>query len=189
MRNLLLLLSAAIVFGTAASARPVKDAPSWVTEVSSRKTAAYSGEVPAVCLLREKHVTVDPSGQRVVTMREATKILTRAGQGEASVTIGGSKGGTHVRSLKAWLVSPDGFVKSYDRNSVVTIQAFDRMDLYSDLTYLQIKADNPEVGSTFVYESEIEEHPLFAQDTFAFQDELPAVDSRYVINVPAAWTV
>ena len=48
--------------------------------------------------------------------------------------------------------------------------------------------DNPEApGSVFGYQSVVEQRTIISQDSFYFQDDLPALVSRYSITVPAGW--
>ncbi len=165
-----------------------KDFPSWVVEVSTRKMPAYAGKVPAAVLLDEQHVTVDPSGAISTVTRCAIKILTHDGRQAAVATAGYYKNGRQVKELRAWLIAPSGFQKTFDKGSVVDLGAFDNDELYSDIRYRMIRAENPEIGSVFAFESVVQESALFAQDDYDFQDELPVVLSRYVLTLPAGWT-
>lgn len=148
----------------------------------------YAGKVPAAILLSEQHVMVDPSGVVTTHTREAIKILTHEGQKEAVAEDYYFNGGRRVKQLHAWLVAPNGFIKTYEKNDVADIGAFDQMELYNDIRIRRIRAENPEIGAVFAYESEVEEKSLFAQDQYQFQTDLPAVQSRYILTLPAGWT-
>lgn len=165
-----------------------KSAPSWVDEARSVALPQYEGTVPAAVLLEEQHVTVSDTGMLVTQIRKAVKILNRTGQSSAEAFLPYYRGGIRVKSLRAWLIAPNGFVKAYDKSSIVDLGAYDGMELYNDLRFARIKAENPEVGSVFAYESELEENMLFAQDEYLFQSDLPAINSRYVLDLPAGWT-
>jgi hypothetical protein len=177
-----------VVFAPLAFAGAAKDVPSWVQEVSSRATRAYPGKVPAAVLLSEEHVTVDPSGLITTHTRAAIKILTHEGQRHVGAEEHYSKNGRRVTQLRAWLVAPNGFIKTFEKNDVVDVGAFDQMELYNDIRYRGIKCENPEIGAVFAYESEVEERALFAQDEYPFQENLPAVESRYILTLPSGWT-
>jgi hypothetical protein len=166
-----------------------KDVPSWVQEVSSRNLPAYNGKVPAAVLLEEQRVSVDGLGLVTTKERKAIKIFTHEGKREAEATVAYSRGGRRVKSLRAWLIAPNGFVKTFEKNSIADMGAFEQMELYNDIRFEQIKAENPELGAVFAYEVEVEERTLFAQDEYAFQGRLPAVESRYVLTVPGGWSV
>jgi hypothetical protein len=165
-----------------------KDLPSWVEELSSRKLPAYAGKVPAAVLLQDQHVTLDPSGLVTTVERRAIKILNQQGRNDAFVTVHYWKNRRDVKELHAWLISPDGFQKTFDKNSVMDIGAFNEAELYVDGRARVIHADNPEIGSVFAYEYTVQEKALTAQDEFYFQSHLPSLQSRYTISLPAGWT-
>ena len=185
MRKLLLVVL--LVSTGRLPAASIKDFPSWVQEVSTRKTPQYSGKVPAAVLLDEQRVTVDASGATSIVTRRAIKILNHEGKREAVASATYYKNGRQIKDLHAWLLAPNGFQKTFEKNSVVDRGAFGDMELYNDIRFRTIEADNPEIGSVFAYESTVEENALFAQDDYDFQDELPAVESRYVLTLPPGW--
>jgi hypothetical protein len=163
-----------------------KEAPSWVTEVATRQLPAYSGKVPAAVLLNEQKVTLDSAGMMDTITRHAVKILTHAGKSQAQIVESYEKGGRQVKQLHAWLVAPGGFVKTYEKASVEDLGSYSD-ELYDDMRMRRIKADNPEIGAVFVYESEVLEKATTAEDAFAFQTSLPELEARYSITVPAGW--
>ncbi len=180
------LLSAALLSCSLYASAP-KDVPSWVSEVTSRSAPAYPGKVPAAVLLDEQHVTFDASGLKTISSRKAVKVLTYEGRDEAAVSEYYFRGGRKVTHLRAWLVTPTGYVKSYDKSAVEDLGVFQQMELYNDIRVRRIRAENPELGSVFAYESEVQENALFAQDDYYFQSELPFVQSRYVLTLPSGW--
>ena len=189
MRKLIFAVAAIAIAAWPALTRPKeKEAPAWVSEIATRPAPAYPGRVPAVVLFEEKRVTVDSSGMMNIANRRAVKILTHEGKSEAAVVESYEKGGRQVKDLHAWLVAPGGFVKTFEKSSVEDLGAYSD-DLYNDFRLRRIKADNPEIGSVFVYDSEVQEKATEAQDSFAFQDDLPSVEFRYSITVPAGWTI
>lgn len=168
-------------------AAPAKAVPSWVAEASSTALPAYTGTTPAAVLLQEQRVDVDSSGILTLRTRKVVKVLTHEGQSSAEASVPYYRGGRRVKALRAWLIAPSGTVRTYEKSSVLDLGAYDDMELYNDLRFARIKADNPEVGSVFAYEAEVAEQLLFAQDEYAFQGELPAVRSRYILNLPEGW--
>jgi hypothetical protein len=182
-----LFLFAFIILQIRGLAGTPKPAPDWVQDSAATNLGPYDGVVPAVVLLKEEHLTVDASGTLVTHIREVIKILSHSGNADAAALIPYFRGGSRVRSLSAWLVAPDGFVKTFDKNSIVDFGEYDDMELYNDLRFARIKADNPEIGSVFAYEAVIEQRMLFGDDQYAFQSALPTVQSRYVLDLPAGW--
>ncbi len=113
-----------------------KEAPSWVKEVATRSVPVYPGKVPAVVLLNEQKVKVDPDGTVTTVTRRAVKILNHQGKGEADVLEYYEKGGRQVRDLKAWLVVPYGYVRTFEKEAVEDLGAYNE-DLYNDSAYAE----------------------------------------------------
>ncbi len=164
-----------------------KEVPSWVEELSIRKLPAYSGKVPAAVLFNDQHVTLDPSGIVTTVERCAIKILNQQGRRDAVVTVHYWKNRRDVKELHAWLIAPGGFEKTFPKNSVVDTGAFGEADLYVDGRFRTIQADNPEIGSVFAYEFTVQEKAITAQDEYYFQTQLPSLQSRYTVSLPAGW--
>jgi hypothetical protein len=186
----LVILSAAVVaaasFGFSKSKE--KPAPSWVTETATRTMPVSSGRVPAAVLLNEQKVTIDSLGMMNTIARRAVKILTHDGKQEAEVVVPYEKGGDQIKDLRAWLIAPGGYVKTFEKSDVEDLGAYSD-DLYNDFRLRRIRALNPELGSVFVYESEVQQKPTEAQDRFTFQDNLPSLESRYTITAPPGWAI
>lgn len=164
-----------------------KDVPSWVEEVASRKLPAYPGKVPAAVLLDEQHVTFDASGQVTIVQRGAIKVLTQEGKEDARVRVHYWKNSREIKDLHAWLVAPNGFQKTFDKNAVYDIGDFESYILYQDGRSRAIVAE-PEVGAVFAYEYTVQSKALTAQDEYVFQSTLPSLQSRYTVTLPAGWT-
>ena len=189
MREIIVTSVAVLVSVWPGWSRPKeKEAPSWVTEVATRATPTYSGRVPAAVLLYEQKVTVDSTGMVDTITRQAIKVLTHEGKRDAEVVEAYERGGRQVKDLRAWLVAPGGLVKTYEKNNIQDLGAYSD-ELYNDFRLRRISANNAELGSVFVYESDVQQQATEAQDRFAFQSNLPAVESRYSITVPTGWTV
>jgi hypothetical protein len=180
--------AACLAMAAVGYASQTKDVPSWVQEASSRALPQFPAKAPAAVLLDEKRVNVDASGLITTTTRRAVKVLTHEGQKEAVATEYYSNRGPKIKQLRAWLIAPSGFIKSYEKNDVMDVGAFSEMELYNDIRIRLIKPENPEIGSVFAYESEVEQTALFAQDQYLFQTDLPSARSRYVVTLPAGWT-
>ena len=181
-------IAALFLFAPALWGSMAKDVPSWVEEVATRKLPAYSGRVPAAVLLDDQRVTMDSAGTMTTVERGAIKILNQQGRRDAFVTVHYWKNRRDVKDLHAWLIAPSGFQKTFDKNSVVDIGAFNDAELYTDGRARVIAADNPEIGSVFAYEYTVQEKALMAQDEFLFQTRLPSLQSRYTLSLPAGWT-
>jgi hypothetical protein len=183
----------AVVLGCAFLLWPIlclagTDAPSWVQEVASRAVPKYDSKVPVAILLDEERVAVDPTGRVTTDYRKAIKVLTREGRSEADAEIPYLAGSDKVHDVHAWLVAPNGFVKIYTAKDGILDVSAGGYSLYDEIRLRLGKADNPEVGAVFVFEGRLESKPFLSQDDFTFQEEFPALESRYVLTLPAGWT-
>ena len=177
-----LLLAAGVTL-----AAPADEAPQWLQQVAAIKVPAYDKEVPAVVLRRDQDVVVSSDGRITTTTTYAVRILTRDGRIFAdAVEMYLTKSGK-INDMHAWLIRPNGIVKKYGKDETVD-RISDPNDIYDEYRLKEIDAsDDADAGVVFGYQSKSEEQPLFNQDTWAFQNRLPALESRYSLTLPAGW--
>lgn len=175
----LLLLTAPILAGDSA--------PGWLQQAASVKPPAYKSDVPAVVLYKEQNVTLDSGGKLVTVDRYAVRVLTRDGRREALAIAMYLTNFSQVKDMQAWLIAPDGSVKSYGKKEIVD-QISDPDDIYDEYRVKLISAKNDsDIGYVFGYTATVEDKPLFYQDKWNFQDELPTLLSRYTLSLPDGW--
>lgn len=161
--------------------------PNWLKQAASVQTPGYEKEVPAVVLHNEKVVTLENEGRIVTVENYAVKILTREGRENALATAFYLVSAGKVRSIEAWLIRPDGTTKEYDKNTVVDVIS-DPDDVYNEGRVKVIRGvDDADAGYVFGYTIVSEERPLYFQEKWFSQDELPAMMSRYTLNLPSGW--
>jgi hypothetical protein len=177
-----LLLAAGVTL-----AAPADEAPQWLQQVAAIKVPAYDKEVPAVVLRRDQDVVVSSDGRITTTTTYAVRILTRDGRIFAdAVEMYLTKSGK-INDMHAWLIRPNGIVKKYGKDETVD-RISDPNDIYDEYRLKEIDAsDDADAGVVFGYQAKSEEQPLFNQDTWAFQNRLPALESRYSLTLPAGW--
>ncbi len=130
---------------------------------------------------------MDSSGKTVTTTTYAVRILTREGRGEAIIAAPYLASSSKIRDLKGWLIKNDGTTKSYGKDQTVD-RISDMDDIYNEYRVKIINAaDEADTGAIFGYQVTTEESPLFDQDLWFFQDNLPTVLSRYTLNLPNGW--
>jgi len=162
--------------------------PGWLSQAAAGGVPTYAKDVPAVVLLDEQVTTLGSDGKLVTTENFAIKILTRDGRGYAVARAFYLASSSKVRDLDAWLIRPDGTTKAYDKKVVLDIIS-DNEDVYNEGRLKVLNAtDDVDVGSVFAYTVVTEEAPLFYQDRWEFQGRLPAIRSRYALNLPTGWT-
>ena len=162
--------------------------PAWLTQASTLPTPPYEiKDVPAVVLLNEERVTVGSDGTVVRTARYAVRILVREGRDEAIARAVYTTGTERVRSIAAWLLPKGGVTKVYGKKETID-QILNSNDLYNEARVSFINAeDEADTGDVFGYETVIEEKNVFSQFQFVFQDNLPALASRFILDLPAGW--
>ena len=161
--GLFFLTSLCFITGVASS----DEAPSWLQQAAAIKVPVYDKDVPAVVLQNDQ----------VVNVSEGRDF---AGAVEPYLTNSGK-----VRELHAWLIRPNGVGKKYDKDNIVD-RISDPNDIYDEYRVKLIDGSrDADAGAVFGYQSISEERPLFSQDTWAFQNRLPTLLSRYSLALPS----
>ncbi|HEX5732740.1 MAG TPA: DUF3857 domain-containing protein [Blastocatellia bacterium] len=168
-------------------ARAGDDVPQWLRTCASTSAPAYAKKVPAVVLFTEQQDKVDDDGRVTTTERYAVRILTGEGRDYAMATASYRTDGGRVREIRAWMISPSGRVKKYEKNEVADLAMVDN-DIYNEARIKAISGRaEAEVGSVFGYEITSEDRSVFTQFTWQFQDRLPTLASRYTLSLPQGW--
>jgi hypothetical protein len=148
---------------------------------------AYDEKTDAVLLYSETNVTVLSADKIRTQVREAYKILRPGGRqrGVLGVDFGPQK---KIKSIHGWCIPAQG--KDYEvkeKDAIEIAPDTQGGELISDTKYkvLHIPASDP--GNIVGYEFEIEEHPLFLQDIWSFQETDPVRQSRYSLQLPPGW--
>lgn len=163
------------------------DAPSWLRQVATIQTPSYDKNVNAVVLHKETQVTLDSDGKLMTTENYAVKILSREGRKEAVAVAFYLVSAGKIRDMNGWLIRPDGTVKEYNKKVIID-QISDPDDVYNEGRVKVIDASNDvDAGSVFGYTIVSEEPPLFYQDLWRSQDDLPTILSRHTLNLPKGW--
>ena len=182
-----ILLAIGFIFAlTLSSFAAGDDAPNWLKQAASVNTPIYKKDVPAVVLLDEEKVTLD-DGKVVTVENFAVKILTREGRGYAMASAFYLNSFGKIRDMDAWVIRPDGTFKEYGKKSIVD-RVSDPDDVYDEYRIKLIDATGDvDEGYVFGYTVVSEDKPLFYQDVWQFQGRLPAITSRYTLNLPSDW--
>ncbi|HWS16526.1 MAG TPA: DUF3857 and transglutaminase domain-containing protein, partial [Candidatus Elarobacter sp.] len=163
------------------------DAPPWMHALVNAPLPTYDDKTDAVLLYSETNVTVISADKIRTQVREAYKILRPNGRlrGVLSVDFGPQK---RIKSIHGWCIPAQG--KDYEvkeKDAIEIAPDTQGGELISDTKYkvLRIPASDP--GNIVGYEFEIEEHPLFLQDIWSFQEMDPVHESRYSLQLPPGW--
>lgn len=161
--------------------------PVWANQAAVAKAPAFDKGIPAVVLHSEQNVNVGGDGMLTITTNYAVRLLKREGKEYAVASSTYLKSASKVKDLKAWLIRSNGTVKSYGKEQVVDVIS-NPNDVYDEYRIKIIRgSDDADVGDVFAYQTVVEERPLFTQDKWEFQDNLPTLLSRYTLNLPNGW--
>ena len=182
-----LTFSAFLLLFASANVFAGDSAPTWLQQAAALTPPGYEKDVKAVVLRSEQQVTLDSSGKLVTVDKHAVRILTREGRREAAAVAFYLSKFSQVRDMEAWLIAPGGTVKSYGKKDIID-RISDTDDIYDEgrIKIIDASADS-DVGYVFGYTVTTEDRPLFYQDKWAFQDELPTLVSRYTLTLPDGW--
>lgn len=184
----ILVLAVVFIFSFANDAFGGDAPPSWMKQAAASSLPAYEKEVPAVVLHKEKIVSYN-NGVQVTTENCAVKMLTREGRKYAAAVAYYLVSSGKVREIEAWLIRTDGSVKYYDKKTVLD-RISDTDDVYNEGRLKIIDGtDDADAGMVFGYTIVSEDRPLYFQEKwFSQEDDLPALVSRYTMNLPSGWT-
>ena len=164
------------------------DAPQWMHAVVNAPLPAHDEKDDAVLLYSERNVNVQSADTIRTVVREVYKILRPGGREHGNVFVHFTPL-ARVTSLHGWCIPAQG--KDYevkDKDAVeVSLPKVDGSELISDLRVKLLKIPAPDPGNIVGYEYELEEQPLLLQDLWFFQDESPARESHYSLQLPPGW--
>jgi hypothetical protein len=174
-----------ILFAATAAA---DEAPAWLRQAATLNPPANPGkDTHAVALLNEERRVVEEDGRVTVTTTYAVRILAREGRRRAIARVVFNTDSEKVKDLNAWLIRPDGMVKSYGKKQTMEV-ALAQNDIYSEAKIRVIAADDDaDAGCVFGYESVTEERSVFSQFRWYFQDAIPTLASRFTVTLPQNW--
>jgi hypothetical protein len=184
-QRLITLIALLLVCAPAAFAGD--EAPPWLQQAAAQKTPAYDKAVPAVVLLDESVVTIGEDGRITTTSTYAVRLLKREGRSRAVARELYMTDTGKVREIKAWLIRPNGEVKRYGKEQTLDVSMSN--DVYDESRLKIIDASTEaDVGMVFGYQAVTESRSLFSQSLWYFQDNLPVLQSRLQMTLPAGWS-
>lgn len=186
--QILLGVTAVMMFGAFSETYAGDAPPAWLKQAVSAKVPSYEKSVTAVVLHKEQHVTLDGNGKLITVERNAVRILSREGRREAAAVAFYLSNFSQIRDMEAWLIAPSGTVKSFGKKETID-RISDTDDIYDEGRIKIIDASSDaDVGFVFGYTVTTEDRPLFYQDWWLFQDQLPTIFSKFTLTLPDGWT-
>src|SRR5262245_41847180 len=163
------------------------DPPAWLKQAAATNVPTYGKEVHAVALHDEARKTVEEDGRVKTVNYYAVRILSREGRKAAVARVGYSTDYEKVKELRAWLIRPNGEVKSYGKKEVMDIAVAEN-DVYNEARLKVISAgDDADAGCVFGYEIATDEKSVFSQFVWYFQHDIPVLLSRLTVTTPQGW--
>lgn len=183
----IMVLAVVFMFSFADSAFGGDTPPSWMKQATAVSLPSYENEVSAVVLHNEQIVSLSNDGMQITTQNYAVKILTREGRRNAIARAFYLVSSGKVREIEGWLIRQDGTVKNYDRKSILDIIS-DPDDIYNEYRMKVIDgSSDADAGMIFGYTVVSEDRPLYYQERWLSQRDLPTIVSRYTLNLPSGW--
>lgn len=188
IRHALLLNATFFLVLVAATTTLAGDAPGWLQQAVTVKPPTYEKTVKAVVLHKEQSTTLDGSGKLITVERNAIRILAREGRDHAEAVAFYLSKFSQVRDFEAWLIGPNGTtIKNYGKKETID-RISDPDDIYDEGRIKIIDASSDaDVGYVFGYTVTTEDKPLFYQDRWLFQEELPTLFSKFTLTLPDGW--
>ncbi|MGB8579811.1 MAG: DUF3857 and transglutaminase domain-containing protein [Candidatus Sulfotelmatobacter sp.] len=182
-----LIFACLSLLASAPNALAAGDAPQWMHALVNAPLPAYDEKTDAVLLYSDTNVTVISTDKVRTQVRKAYKILRPGGRrlGTLAVYFNPQR---RVKSLHGWCIPAQG--KDYevkDKDAVERSSSADGGELISDAKYKVLRIPAADPGNIVGYEYEIEEQPLFLQDTWSFQEPDPVFESHYSLQLPPGW--
>lgn len=158
--------------------------PRWLIELSRVQLPELSPRTEAVYLLYEQKLSYSDHGYLLRSGRQALMILRSEGIEPSKFLVRANTFNTRVRKMNAWVINPDGSRKGIDiKSAVSTSLAPDT--LYWDVKALFLVLPQVTKNSLVGYEWEEEIIPISLEDVFPFQQRLPVLKARYLVNFPS----
>jgi hypothetical protein len=181
------VLAVVFIFSFAGNALADDSAPAWMKQAAAVSLPGYDKEVSAAVLYREQLLTLNNDGLLVTTENYAVKVLSREGRQRAVAIAPYLVSSGKIRSIEGWLIRLDGSVKNYDKKTVLD-RISDPDDIYDEYRLKIIDgSDDADVGAIFGYTVVSEEKPIYYQEKWFSQRDLPTVFSRFSLNLPSNW--
>lgn len=182
-----IILSLSFLLTVSTFALAGENAPAWLEQAAAAKPPTYEKNVTAVVLRDEQQVTLDANNKLTTVERYAVRILTREGRRHAVAIAHYLSNFSQIRDMEAWIISPAGSVRNFGKKDIID-QISDTDDIYNEGRIKVIDAtSDADVGYVFGYTVTTEEKPLFYQDRWVFQGQLPTLVSRYTLTLPDGW--
>jgi hypothetical protein len=165
------------------------EAPPWMHALVNAPLPAHDEKDDAVLLYSDTQVTVLTVDKIRTQVRRVYKILRPGGREYGGVFVDFHSPGQKIVSLHGWCIPASG--KDYevkDKDAMeVSLPKIEGSELITDVRAKVLHIPAPDPGNIIGYEYVREEQPLLLQEEWDFQQESPARESHYSLELPAGW--
>src|SRR5208283_2171136 len=95
------------------------DVPQWLRDAAAAPPGTYDRKVPAVVLLREEQVTVEPNGRTETVKRGALRIMNRDGREHARASMVYLTSTDKIKDFHGWILPSNGVPIRYRKDRLV----------------------------------------------------------------------
>lgn len=162
--------------------------PDWVREAAHQTLPEFPKTTKAVVLLSDTTYTVGPDGRAVEHVREVIKVLRPQGRDLAYPSVAYDKD-QKILSFHVWSIDPAGHEYAVKDSEMADISPpGEAGQLYDDIHFKVANPPGRDPGGVIAYEYEKRMRPYLAETDWMFQDEMPHVQERFTLVLPAGYT-
>jgi transglutaminase-like putative cysteine protease len=163
-------------------------APDWLRAAAKEKTPDYPAETVAVVLLDEQQTTVKDNGQIETLYRRAFRVLRPEARERFSMMTTEFDSETKVAYMKAWTITAQGHELAINDNDAMERSEYDA-EMYTDVRQKALKFLEVNPGNVIGYEYLQKQRPFMYEDRWEFQERVPVLTSRFILQLPAGWEI
>jgi hypothetical protein len=162
-------------------------APPWMHAAANAPLPPHDEKTGVAILYSEEIVTVLSADKVKTTMREVYKILRP--DREAGIVGIFFNAQSKITALHGWCIPASGKDYEVQQKDSLELSApnIPGAELISDVRYKLLQIPAAEPGNILGFEYEMEERPLFLQDTWQVQTGRPAHEMHYTLILPPGW--
>ncbi len=161
--------------------------PDWVTQAATDAPLKSEWrDAKAVVLLDDTLVTVAADGAAVERERRVVKILRPQGR-EYAIPLAWFSKDAKLLSFHVWTIGSDGHHYAMKDSEYVEHGVSGGGILYDDMRVKVASPPGADPGGVVAWETEEQIPSYFHEDTWRFQEGIPALRSVYEIDLPVGW--
>lgn len=163
-------------------------APQWLHALAQQSVPAYDDRTDAVVLYSEQTIEIQSPEKMRTRVRKAYKILQPGGREYAQVVVY-LNSNKKITGLQGWCIPTHG--QDYEVRNKDSVEVAPTLiagsELMSDVKARILQIPAPDPGAVIGFEYEVEEYPLFLEDIWELQEDIPTREAHYSLQIPNGW--